>query len=134
MMTDLGKLRVLEARLAAATGPDRELDGEIAGVISPNMVLAANGWLSVATGTFVASREFTSSLDAAIAFCEAMGGEAKDIFQINDVNGGLYNAEVYLGRYGLFDASAIPSRALAICLATVRALIAQAEAQAEKVA
>lgn len=121
----------LAERLEKATGPDREIDLDL-------MVLGWGGprerYLTDELGrlAFGDQRQFTSSLDAAVALCErVLPGWGVEVLASDRDN---WRAAVWpwISSRGTrdergFNYSYAPTPALALCLAVVRAKLAEAE-------
>ena len=144
-MTNLNALRELEKRLAEAKGPDRKIDAAITAALCPCEPpdcipdLHARIVAKVLDGGEDSEIErFTASLDAAVALVERVlpGTEVTLRMGTKNSEGHLLDATARLalpfqGSFGLMflcqpeQAHGVP--ALALCLACVRALIAQGE-------
>lgn len=149
-MPTLDQLRYLEARLAAATGPDRELDCDLQlsmlgdcryGIKGPRDnpdICSLSEWVEAFRSTINVDDDVdeevvprhTSSIDAAVALCERAVPYATYSVDASNPAVGI-EVILYVGDDGndeiLGMACSVP---LAICLAIVRALIAQEEAHA----
>ncbi len=144
-MADLAQLRDLASRLADATGPDRELDARILACITKPQ--DAEGFLDHVRREFSAKTmvdAYTSSIDAAVALCSRLGfvSAYDPIFFCDpprvEYDGYLFRPDYEAGSgrpswsgaewlHGS-DSVRAPTPALALCLAIVRAMIAQEEA------
>lgn len=142
----------IEKRLVAAQGADRELEGDIFFLLDPDFpsgtvlhMSAAPDPATFATGAYtsVKAPAYLSSVDAALAFAErALPGwtwnvgvcppdflTAKDKPFGADLMGPVswHELDRHIGEEPVYDHSSATSATapLAICLATIRALIAQ---------
>jgi hypothetical protein len=138
------QLTALRDRVAAATGPDRDIDGLIAGVFGFVPVACIDGpdpcgdpatWVGVGGKWF--APKFLTSIDAALELAEELlpGWETCNASQgrILGKSGTLWYWELWSpgneadeGHSGIFGASA-PTAPLAIILAVLEALIAEAD-------
>lgn len=145
MPTTLDQLRALEARLAAATGPDRELDARIhhalfqhqvvlmdpgsvrykrPAVYGPISEFPMNNWADwAAVADLFDAGLYTSSIDAAVALCGRLLPGYRWVLWLT-------RAELWVAEDLVSVSSGKSGTALALCLAIVRALIAQEEAHA----
>lgn len=143
-MTDA--LRALEAKLAEAKAPSRELDAEIAetckaaplGYMRLHKAMGRIAGVHYDETTFIQFMHpehppprpfwepplYTSSLDAAIAFAEAMFPEQTHPWEVHQIIGARHYAATLEGEEDIFAADAA-TPALALCLATIRALLAK---------
>ena len=119
-MTNLNALRDLEKRLAEAKGADVNIDRDIHYLGNDGH---GPGWLACD------KPRYTDSLDAAIALVERVLPNPDWFWRVSTINGGA-QARIYDMRDDdpekeFYGSGKNP--ALALCLAVVRALIAQGE-------
>jgi hypothetical protein len=126
MRADLATLSALKARVEAATGPDRELDAEVAKAFGWQLRLPHRAWVEPRTWTRLEAIEglppFTRSIDYAVALIAFSGVEPRgyELIGFEDPARG-FQADV-----GNALATA-PTAPLAILSALLTAKIAQLE-------
>jgi hypothetical protein len=131
-MTDISKLRELLERVESATGQDREIDRCLFDMACGGLFWPENVSLWQSDRYSRAPREFTSSIDAAVALCERVlpGWVVLGLYDTAKGSGGWLvfqscNVKLTNGENGAEARSA--TRPLALCAAILRAKIAMLE-------
>jgi len=121
----------LIARLEALTGPDREVDWDIGlnvgGMKSVRTFGMAGNWFDRCvdeTSLSVSMPDYTASIDAAVALCERVLPLMTKIV-INTYSGGEYHHAEIESDFGDFNGRNSPNPAIALLIATLKALDAK---------